>query len=93
MAEELADKEGKIKQFREQELDLRIKQKALEEAQDNQKLEFQRQLDAERQKLGEEISQKESLRFALIEAEYKKKIEDAQKSNEELRRKLDQGSQ
>ncbi len=29
----------------------------------------------------------------MIEAEYKKKIEDAQRANEDLRRKLDQGSQ
>ncbi len=93
LAGDLADKEEKIRQFREQELDLRKKQKNLEEARDNQKLEFQRQLDAERQKLGEEISHKEATRFALIEAEYKKKIEDAQKSNEDLRRKLEQGSQ
>ena len=29
----------------------------------------------------------------MMEAEYKKKIEDAQKANEDLRRKLEQGSQ
>lgn len=47
----------------------------------------------ERQKLKEEIILNESNRFAMKEAEYKKKIEDAQKSNEDLRRKLEQGSQ
>ncbi|MBU1689919.1 MAG: DUF2130 domain-containing protein [Gammaproteobacteria bacterium] len=93
LADELADKESKLKQFREQELDLRKQKKVLEEAQDNLQLEIQRQLDDERKKLVEEIGRKEGNRFALIEAEYKKKIEDAQKSNEDLRRKLEQGSQ
>lgn len=93
LADELADKEGKLKVFREQELDLRKQRKALEEAQDNLKLDMQRQIDAERQKLTTEISLKESNRFVMMEAEYKKKIEDAQKANEDLRRKLEQGSQ
>lgn len=93
LAEELADKEEKLKVFREQELDLRKQRKTLEEAQDNLKLDMQRQLDAERQKLTSEISLKENNRFAMMEAEYKKKIEDAQKANEDLRRKLEQGSQ
>jgi hypothetical protein len=93
LADELADKEEKLKVFREQELDLRKQRKVLEEAQDNLKLDMQRQLDAERQKLTTEISLKESNRFVMMEAEYKKKIEDAQKANEDLRRKLEQGSQ
>lgn len=93
LADELADKEEKIKAFREQELNLRKQSKALEEAQDNLKLDMQRQIDAERQKLTAEISLKESNRFVMMEAEYKKKIEDAQKANEDLRRKLEQGSQ
>jgi hypothetical protein len=92
-AEELKDKDEKLRQFRDQELDLRKQKKTLEEAQGNLQLELQRQLDVERQKLVEEITLKESNHFAMIEAEYKKKIEDAQKSNEDLRRKLEQGSQ
>ena len=92
-ANELEEKERKLKEFREQELELRKQRKTLEEAQDNLKLDLQRQLDEERQKLVAEISLKESNQFAMKEAEYKKKIEDAQKANEELRRKLDQGSQ
>ena len=41
----------------------------------------------------EEITKSETDRFRLKEAEYRKKLEDAQKSNEELTRKLEQGSQ
>lgn len=93
LADELADKDTKLSQFREQEIELRKQKKALEEAQANQQLELQRQLDEERIKLRTQISQKEGERFAMIEAEYKKKIEDAQRANDDLRRKLEQGSQ
>ncbi|MDO8340939.1 MAG: DUF2130 domain-containing protein [Candidatus Woesebacteria bacterium] len=93
LAEELQDKEAKLRQFREQELDLRKQKKYLEEQQHNLQLDLQRKLDEERVKISEQISQKEAERFSMIEAEYKKKIEDAQRANEDLRRKLDQGSQ
>ena len=54
-----------------------------------QELEF----DEERARLTEQIGRKESERHALIESEFRKKIEDVQRANEELRRKLEQGSQ
>ena len=92
-ADELAEKEAKLKQFREQELDLRKQKKKMEEQQANMQLELQRKLDEERIRMTEQIGQKEAERFSLIEAEYRKKIEDAQRANEDLRRKLDQGSQ
>ena len=93
MAEELAEKDGKLKLFREQELALRKQKKALEDQQANLQLELERKLDEERVQITVQIAKKESDRFAMIEAEYKKKIEDAQKANEALRRKLEQGSQ
>lgn len=92
-SEELAEKEAKLKQFRNQELDLRKQKKQLEEQQANMQLDLQRKLDEERVRMTEQIGQKEAERFSLIEAEYRKKIEDAQRSNEDLRRKLEQGSQ
>ena len=93
MAEDLADKEAKLSAFREQELQLRKQKQQLEEQQANLQLEMQRKFDEERARLTQQIGQKESERFSLMEAEYRKKIEDAQRSNEELRRKLEQGSQ
>lgn len=93
MADELVEKEGKLRQFREQELDLRKQKKALEEQQANMQLEMERRLDEARKQLAEQIVQKEAERFSMIEAEYKKKIEDAQRANDDLRRKLEQGSQ
>jgi hypothetical protein len=54
---------------------------------------LERKFDEERKRLTTQIGTREAERFSLIEAEYKKKIDDAQKANEDLRRKLDQGSQ
>ncbi len=93
LAEELADKETKLKEHRTLELDLRRQKKQLEEQQANLQLQLERQLDEARKLIAEEISQRESQRFALIEAEYRKKINDAHKANDDLRRKLEQGSQ
>ena len=91
--EDIARKEEKLQQFREQEIALRRQKQQLEEAQQNLQLDMQRKLDEERARLSEQIAHKEAERFQLIEAEYKKKIEDAQRANDDLRRKLDQGSQ
>ncbi len=93
LADELAEKDLKLKEFRDQELDLRRQKKALEEQQANLELNMQRKLDGERARLTAEVVQKESERHSMVEAEYRKKIEDAQRANEELRRKLEQGSQ
>lgn len=93
LADELAAKDAKLQEFRNQELELRRQKQALEEVQANQQLELQRKLDEERTRLTEQIGRRESERHALIEAEYRKKIEDAQRANDDLRRKLEQGSQ
>lgn len=93
LTEELAAKNKQLVTFREQELALRRQKQELEEKQANFRIEFERKLDEERTRLASQIGSREAERFALIEAEYKKKIDDAQKANEDLRRKLDQGSQ
>ena len=92
LTEELAAKNSQLAIFREQELALRRQKQELEDKQANFQVEFERKLDEERIRLSNQIGNRESERFALIEAEYKKKIDDAQKANEDLRRKLDQGS-
>ena len=93
LAQELAEKNSLVKNFRAQELELRKQKSQLEEQQANLQLELERKLDEERARLTTQIGIREAERFSLIEAEYKKKIDDAQKANEDLRRKLDQGSQ
>ena len=93
LAEELLEKDNKINEFRAQELELRKQKRAMEEQQANMEIELQRKLEVERTKIIDQISASESARFSMIEAEYKKKIEDALKTNEDLTRKLNQGSQ
>lgn len=93
LAEELAEKDTKLKAFRDQELKLRAEKKELEEARQNMQLELTRKVDEERQKFQKQIGDAEAEKFKLKEAELRKQIEDAKKANEDLRRKLDQGSQ
>jgi hypothetical protein len=90
---ELKTKELKLADFRTRELELRADKKKLEESRQELEITLQRRLDEERRTLEESIRISETERFKLVEAEYRKKIEDAQKTNEELRRKLEQGSQ
>lgn len=89
LQDELAAKDQRLAEFREAELALRRQQKQLEEKQADMELELARKLASEK----ESIEAKVRDSFSLREAEMKKKIADAQKSNEELTRKLEQGSQ
>ncbi|MDI3323398.1 DUF2130 domain-containing protein [Pontibacterium granulatum] len=89
LQDELAEKDKKLAEFREAELTLRKQQKQLEEKQADMALELERKLSAEKSTIENKVRDS----FALREAELKKKIADAQKSNEELTRKLEQGSQ
>jgi hypothetical protein len=93
LEEELAEKERRIRDFQQQELALRREKKALEEARQQQELDVERRLEKERRAIHEQVLAAEAEKFKLKEAEYRKKIEDAQKANEELTRKLEQGSQ
>ncbi len=93
LEEDLVRKNDEIKNFREKEISLRRQKQELEDQQRDMELELQRKLDDERSKITAAVSQREAERFSMMEAEWKKKIEDAQKSNEDLRRKLEQGSQ
>ncbi|MEI7995477.1 MAG: DUF2130 domain-containing protein [Methylococcaceae bacterium] len=93
LQQELTEKDDKLKELRTLELTLRQEKNKLEESKREMELELQRKLDEERKKIEEQIRNSESERFKMKEAEYQKKIEDAQKANEDLRRKLDQGSQ
>lgn len=93
LTEELREKDNKLNEFRVKEIELYKQKRSLEEQQANMEVELQRKLEDERQKLVEKISSDEATRFSMKEAEYKKKIDDALKTNEDLTRKLNQGSQ
>ncbi len=89
LKEEVASKEKRLSEFRESELNLRKEKKLLEQQKADLALEVERKLEAERRQIEAKINES----FSLKEAELRKKIADAQKSNEELTRKLEQGSQ
>ncbi len=93
LKEELVEKEAAIKEFRENEIELLKEKKKLAEAKEQFELEIQRKMDEERSEIKKQAAKTEAEKFKLIEAEYKKKLSDAEKSNEEMARKLKQGSQ
>lgn len=93
LSDELLEKDGKLNEFRTQELEIRKQMRLVDERQANMEIELQRKLEDERSKMIDQIGASEAARFSFKEAEYKKKIEDALKANEDLTRKLNQGSQ
>ncbi len=89
LKEEVETKNKQLADYRQQEVALRQEKKRLEEARQELEIQLQRRLDEEKKRLEEQVAEQ----FRLREAEYKKKIEDAQKANDALKRKLEQGSQ
>ncbi len=93
LQQELSEKDGKLKELRDQELALRQEKSKLEEARRELELDLQRKLDEAKKAIGDQIREAEAERFKMREAEFQKKIDDTLKANEDLRRKLEQGSQ
>ncbi|NOQ94152.1 MAG: DUF2130 domain-containing protein [Methylophaga sp.] len=89
LKDELTNKDKKLVEFRAAEIQLRKEKKQVEEQKAEMALEVERKLETERRVIELKINES----FSLKEAELKKKITDAQKANEELTRKLEQGSQ
>jgi hypothetical protein len=75
------------------ELEARKRVRQLDERAKNLDLEAARKIDAERQKIQEEASKRADEQYQLKLAEKEKQIQDAKKANDELKRKLEQGSQ
>jgi len=86
---ELASKEERLTVYREAELALRKEKSELEEKHKEMALQIQREVDAQRKRIEESSAES----YRLREAEWRKKIDDAQKANADLKRKLEQGSQ
>ena len=85
----LETKDEQLEQFRKEELELRKQKVELEERQKNADVELARRLDQEKQSISRQMSED----FKLKEGEWRKKIDDASKANDDLKRKLEQGSQ
>ena len=97
---ELADLKNQLAEASQQrdvaqraELEGRKRVRELDERAKNLDLEAARKLDVERHKIQEEASKRADEEYGLKLAEKEKQIQDAKKANEELKRKLEQGSQ
>ncbi len=93
LEEQLADKDLKLKEANKNELELRKEKQKLKDEKDAFELEKTRQLDGERKKIEEEASKKATEAQQSKIDQMAKQISDATKVNEDLKRKLEQGSQ
>jgi len=93
LSEELDEKGSIIKKLKANELKLRKEKNRIEEEKEDLELEIQRRLDEAKKEIQQQADKTAIDKFKLKEAEYKKRLGDAQKANEELTRKLEQGSQ
>lgn len=91
--EALAAKESVVVKFRSDELALRKQLRETEEQRRNLELDYQRKLDAERKRIEEKARAGLAQEFERREAQYKARIESAQREAADLKRKLEQGSQ
>jgi hypothetical protein len=78
-----------IDDFRSKEVQLRKEKSELEESRKGLELEVVRKLDYEKKAIQASLEEG----FKLREAEFNKKLADAAKANDEMKRKLEQGSQ
>jgi hypothetical protein len=88
----IEEKDAAIKTFRDQELELRKKQRKLEEATESLKLEVARKLDEERERIRGEAEKKIGEAHRLKDLEKDKVIHDLKTSLEDMKRKAEQGS-
>lgn len=88
----LGEKEAAIAHFREQELELRARQRRLEEEREALALEVARRLDAERERIRRETLERAAEEHRLKEREKEKVIADLRAALEALKRRAEQGS-
>ncbi len=93
LAADAEEKGRKLRAAEANELRLRKEKRDLETAKKDLELSVARKVDAERQRIREEALTQAAGEHRLKDAEKDKKLRDALKMNEELSRKLQQGSQ
>jgi len=93
LEEQIEEKDKKLSEANTEALKLRVERQRLETEKQEFELKIQRQLDEERKKIEEDAGKKAAEVEQYKIAQLEKKISDANKANEELRRKLEQGSQ
>lgn len=92
LKEDLEKKKAENKTLQQKELDFLKKEQALKDAKEQMELEIQKKVLIASQGAEAKAKEKLSEQFELKEKEYKKQIEDAKKSAEEMQRKMAQGS-
>lgn len=93
LKDELLTKEKALSEFRDQELKLRKEKTELEESKKNIEIEFQRKIDNERKAIQEETLKNFEEQNKWKVAEKEKVISDLKKQMDEMKRKVEQGSQ
>ncbi len=93
LKKELDEKNKKVVELRDQEINLRAEKRKIEEREKDLTLEVERKLDEQRKIVAEEVSKKSYEEHKLKDLEKEKKIRDMENLIEELRRKSEQGSQ
>jgi hypothetical protein len=93
LAEDAAEKERKLKAVEANELQLRKEKRELETARKSLELEVTRKIDAERRNIREDALKDAAEAHRLKDAEKDQKFQEVLRVNEELTRKLHQGSQ
>jgi hypothetical protein len=93
LKQQAAEKDERLRAAERAELELRKQKRDLEERERRLELETVRKFDAERRRIEEQATRSVEEQHRLKDAEKDKKLQDALMMNEELRRKLQQGSQ
>lgn len=93
LKDQLTEKNEKLRTAEQQELDLRKRQRDLEEKTRSMEIDIARRIDQERQKIADKMSEEVEERHRLKDAEKEKQMTDMRKQIEDLKRKAEQGSQ
>lgn len=90
---QLAEKDDQLKKAQKSELELRKRERALEEKEKTMELETERRLSEERKKVEDDVAKRLSEQHRMKEAEKEKIINDLKIKLEEAQRQAEQGSQ
>jgi hypothetical protein len=93
LQEDAAENDRKLREVKGNELKLRKEKRDLETARENLELDVTRKIDAERQRIRADALKDAAEQHRLKDAEKDHKFQEVQRMNEELNRKLQQGSQ
>ncbi len=92
LQETLDKKQKENIELQKKEIEFLKKEQELKDIKEKMDLELQKKILEVKKQSEEEVSRRESEKFAMREQEWKKQMEDQKKLNEEMQRKMEQGS-